>query len=183
MTHDTNAQHVAAGSALHRFLATWTGEMAADVATRLACAEVDALAALLTACGRTAAAAEWINHHSRGDDDQEDAHYRSPGTALRYELDELVAACVTGIELREGEPETFGAGHHVLYREDSPALRFAITELTDKPADDDTREVIGWTWRAERRDYAGPWVTEAEGTTAADDIDELITAAWTWATQ
>ena len=54
------------------------------------------------------------------------------------------------VELNEEDPSAFGAGHLVLYRADDKTRRFAITERTDKPEDDDTREVIGWHWCAER---------------------------------
>lgn len=47
-----------------------------DVGIRLACSEVDALAALLTAIGREDLAAEWIEAHAT-DDDEGDDHYRT----------------------------------------------------------------------------------------------------------
>ncbi|RBQ21592.1 hypothetical protein DP939_02455 [Spongiactinospora rosea] len=48
-----------------------------DVATKLACSEVDALAAMLTAIGREDLAAVWIEDHAE-DDEEGDAHYRPP---------------------------------------------------------------------------------------------------------
>jgi hypothetical protein len=52
-------------------------ELAGEVATALACSEVTALAALLTALGRPDLAAAWIDAHAEGDDEG-DEHHRQP---------------------------------------------------------------------------------------------------------
>lgn len=163
---------------LREFQERWGGELAADLATKLTCSEADAIAGLHTATGRPDLAAEWINQHSYGDDEG-DSHHRDAGTAIAYEL-AVITASVENVELSEEEPECFGAGHLVLYREDNKGTRFAITERTDKPADDETRAVIGWHWCAESYQPGG-WRTDAEGETTADDLDPLTYAAWTWA--
>ncbi|PPG49754.1 hypothetical protein C5D09_06925 [Rathayibacter sp. AY1C9] len=49
------------------------GDTADDLATRLNCTEVDALAGLLRAFGRDEAADLWIAQHAT-DDDEGDAH-------------------------------------------------------------------------------------------------------------
>lgn len=166
--------------AIERFIAYWDEGMAADLAPRLTCGETEAIADLFTACERRDLAAEWINQHSYTDDSG-DSHHRSTGQGIRYEL-ATITESVAVVELNEEDPSAFGAGHLVLYRADDKTRRFAITERTDKPEDDDTREVIGWHWCAERY-QAGGWTTDAEGETTDDDLSALVEAAWTWATR
>lgn len=162
------------------FLEVWSGDLAGDLATRLNCSEVDALADLLRFYGRDRAAAEWINHHSYGDDDPDDRHIRTPETAIGYELAELIGYH-PALELAEEDPETFGAGHLVLRAGDDD--RFAITERTDKPADDESREIVGWAWSEQQRGAEGLWVEVGNGQTEADDLEPLMLAAWQWATR
>jgi len=164
---------------LTRFLETWSGDLAGDLASGLNCGEVEALAGLLRHYGHEGAAASWINHHSYGDDDPEDRHYRTPHAAMRFELAELVGFH-PAVELREEDPETFGTGHLVLYAEENH--RFAITERTDKPASDHTRDVIGWAWSEQQRGAEGLWAEHGSGQTPADDLGPLLQAAWNWAT-
>ncbi|PZG47454.1 hypothetical protein C1I98_13365 [Spongiactinospora gelatinilytica] len=59
------------------FAEQFNGYCADEIAARLACSEVDALAALLTALGDEELAATWIEYHAEGDDEDED-HYRPP---------------------------------------------------------------------------------------------------------
>lgn len=56
------------------FAAAFDARAAADLAARLACSELDALAGLLTALGREDLAAAWIGAHAAGDDEGDD-HY------------------------------------------------------------------------------------------------------------
>ncbi|PPG17979.1 hypothetical protein C5C74_09570 [Rathayibacter sp. AY1E8] len=55
-----------------------SGDLAGDVATRLNCGEVGALAGLLRAAGRKEAADLWIAEHAT-DDDEGDAHHAQDG--------------------------------------------------------------------------------------------------------
>ncbi|MWV51458.1 hypothetical protein GRS96_19500 (plasmid) [Rathayibacter sp. VKM Ac-2803] len=57
--------------------ASW--DLAGDVAARLNCSEVDALAGLLRAAGRGEAANLWIAEHAT-DDDEGDAYHTPEGT-------------------------------------------------------------------------------------------------------
>ncbi|WP_207406710.1 hypothetical protein [Rathayibacter sp. SD072] len=58
--------------------ASW--DLAGDVAARLNCGEVDALAGLLRAAGRGEAADLWIAEHATDDDDEGDAHHTPGGS-------------------------------------------------------------------------------------------------------
>ncbi|QHC68831.1 hypothetical protein GSU68_18660 (plasmid) [Rathayibacter sp. VKM Ac-2759] len=60
------------------FASVFSGDTAVDVAPRLNCAEVDALAGLLRAFGRDEAADLWIKEHAT-DDDEGDAHHTQEG--------------------------------------------------------------------------------------------------------
>ena len=178
-TTTPTGQTVEPGTPLHLFLEVWSGDAPADVARALTCTEVDALAALLRSCGRTAAALEWTNTHARGDEEG-DAHYRTPAEALRAEFDEL-AASVPGLELCEEDPETFGFGHRVFYKQNEDA-RIGFTEICDRPTDDPERELIGYEWQADRRGPDGENVITASGRATLDNLDIITATAWTWAT-
>lgn len=54
------------------------GDCADDLAVRMSCSEVDALAGLLRAFGRDEAADLWIAEHAT-DDDEGDAHHTQEG--------------------------------------------------------------------------------------------------------
>lgn len=55
--------------ATDKFVAEWTtGYLADDIAAKLRCEEVEALAELLTAIGHTEAAQYWLTAHAGGDD-------------------------------------------------------------------------------------------------------------------
>lgn len=175
-----STQTTAASAALAEFLTAWSDDdMAAEVATKLTCTEADALANVLRTHGHPAAAAEWINRHSRGDDDEDDAHRRTPAAALMFELD-VVTASYPDLTQEFEEPETFGAGHIVLYSLDG-RQRFALTERCDKPADDETREPIAWQWEKAHRLIMGGWETVATGEEDAEDLDPLLPILWEWA--
>jgi hypothetical protein len=67
---------------LTHFIAVFSRhDFAADVAPRLSCIEVEALAGLLRALGEPATADTWIQEHATGDE-LGDAHYQ--GDALEY---------------------------------------------------------------------------------------------------
>lgn len=174
-----NTQPVANETALHAFLSVWSGDLAADMATRLKCSEVDSLARLLRTHGHPAAAAAWINFHSHGDDDEDDAHRRTPAAAMWFELD-MLTATYPDIAQEYEEPEAFGAGHVVLYSRNG-RQRFAITEQCDKPDDDETREPIAWQWGSAHRLLSGGWQLDTTDSAAADDLATFTAAAWQWA--
>ena len=175
-----NTQNSADAAALNEFLAVWSvDDMAAEVAAKLTCTEAGTLASLLRSHGYPAAAAEWINRHSRGDDDEDDAHRRTPAAALMFELD-VVTASYPDLTQEFEEPEAFGAGHIVLYSLDG-RQRLALTERHDKPTDDETREPIAWQWEKAHRVIMGGWETTAAGEEDAEDLDPLVVILWEWA--
>lgn len=58
------------------FAAVWSdGHLAADLATKLTCIEVEALASMLLSLGQPEAADKWIEFHAEGDD-CDDMHCR-----------------------------------------------------------------------------------------------------------
>lgn len=65
---------VAALDALRVFQETWNVDLAAELATKLTCSEVNAIADLLITTDRPDLAAAWISEHSDGDDEG-DEHY------------------------------------------------------------------------------------------------------------
>lgn len=162
--------------ALEAFAQTWTGDLTYDVAPSLSCPEVDTLAALLRALGYTAAADAWITEHSRTDDEG-DAHYVTPAAALREHLT-ATSDRTPWVELHEEEPETFGAGHIVLYAGDRH--RFAITEQCDRPSDDPDRDVIGWEWQTAERAPGEGWTITATGHADTEHVRDLLTATAGW---
>lgn len=109
-------------AALNWLFDTFSGDAAQDLAKKFTGPEIDALAQLMQVCEREGLAAEWINSHSHTDEEG-DKHYRTPDVALRLELEEI-AGTVPGVELREEDPEEFGAGHLVLSRGDTEILAF-----------------------------------------------------------
>ena len=80
-TTDTNqATPDPIAQAVAEFVDSFSGfDVAGDVAARLNCGEVDALAGLLRAAGCEEAADLWIAEHAT-DDDEGDAHYITEGT-------------------------------------------------------------------------------------------------------
>lgn len=173
-----NMQTTSEARALDEFLKVWSGDMSADVADKLTCAEVDALARLLRAHDHPAAAAEWINAHSHGDEEG-DAHHRSAVAAMLLELD-VVTATYPDLTQEFEDPEELGAGHVVLYALDG-RNRFAITERCDKPAVDETREPIAWQWESAHRLLSGGWEADETGEVDAAALDTLIPRVWAWA--
>lgn len=73
---------ITASNELTHFTAVFSKhDLAADVAPRLSCIEVEALAGLLRALGEPATADTWIQAHAT-DDELGDAHYQ--GDTLEY---------------------------------------------------------------------------------------------------
>lgn len=168
--------------ALREFAEVWTGDVADEVASALSCMEVEALAQLFRAAGREGMALAWINAHA-WHDDQGDAHYWSPTETVRAHFEE-VAATVPGVELCEEDPNTFGQGHLVFYKQNDDARldsRLAFTEVCDLSDEDPERTVTGYSWRATRRDADGIDQTTASGSASIDLLDVLTAAAWSWA--
>jgi len=85
------------------------------------------------------------------------------------------------------DPETFGAGHFVLYPLHSSSPRFAIDEQYPPGVDwsDEDRVPVSWTWASEARlpqpDGSEPWVTLAEGQVASADYETLLQITGGWA--
>ena len=84
------------------------------------------------------------------------------------------------------DPETFGAGHFVLYPLHGSSPRFAIEEQYPPGVDwsDEDRVPVSWTWASEAQlpqpDGSRPWVTLSEGEVASADYETLlhITSGW-----
>ena len=89
------------------------------------------------------------------------------------------------VVLREEDPETFGAGHFVLYPAAGSLSRLAIEEqYTGTDWSDPDRVPTSWTWQAEtlRRQGDGTyeWIILGQGEVASGDVDQLIAVAETW---
>ncbi|MGO2519953.1 MAG: hypothetical protein ACTH8F_07520 [Microbacterium sp.] len=160
------------------FVDTWTGDLAAELATRLTCPEIDALARVLHSHNRSAAAVEWIRRHSEADEEG-DAHYRSPLELLHADLEEI-AAEVEGVELREEDPDSFGAGQLVFYKNHS-AQRLALTEICDRPSTDESRTITGYVWHTDLWEN-GAWHPGRSGRISIERCALFPAAAREWAT-
>ncbi len=85
------------------------------------------------------------------------------------------------------DPETFGAGHFVLYPLHGSSPRFAIEEQYPPGVDwsDEDRVPVSWTWASEARlpqpDGSWPWVTLSEGEVASADYETLLHITGGWA--
>lgn len=61
------------------FIQEWgSGHLACDLAAKLTCPEVEALAGMLQSMGALDAASVWLEQHAAGDEPG-DMHYRDPG--------------------------------------------------------------------------------------------------------
>lgn len=63
-------------------------DLATDIAPRLSCTEVEALAGLLRALGEPATADTWIREHAT-DDEVGDAHYQGDALELLIPIDPM----------------------------------------------------------------------------------------------
>ena len=79
---------VEAVQALDTFVGVWSQGLSADIAPALTCTEVDALADLLAAAGRSDAAEAWIDTH-RASDEEGDRHYQAPVTEYIVPIDPM----------------------------------------------------------------------------------------------
>ncbi|RLP68784.1 hypothetical protein D9V30_09510 [Mycetocola reblochoni] len=85
------------------------------------------------------------------------------------------------------DPETFGAGHFVLYSLHGSSPRFAIEEQYPPGVGwaDEDRVPVSWTWASEARvpqsDGTWPWVTLAEGEVVSADYERLLHITGGWA--
>lgn len=85
------------------------------------------------------------------------------------------------------DPETFGAGHFVLYPLHDSSPRFAIEEQYPPGVDwcDDDRVPVSWTWASEARlpqpDGSWPWVTLSKGEVASAHYKTLLHITGGWA--
>ncbi|GAA1532656.1 hypothetical protein [Brevibacterium picturae] len=90
------------------------------------------------------------------------------------------------VNLADEDPETFGGGHVVFYREPDSQARFAIEEhYTGTDWTDPDRLPTSWSWRAEERTRLPgghyQWTVHASGRIDAADVDELLGDARAWA--
>jgi hypothetical protein len=91
------------------------------------------------------------------------------------------------VSLLEEDPETFGAGHYVLYPAGHTRVRFAIEEQYTAGSDwsDPNRVPTSWLWRSERI-AAGSngrygWALEDHGETFPEDLPQLLAQVEKWA--
>lgn len=90
------------------------------------------------------------------------------------------------IDYREEDPETFGAGHFVLYDSAGDTSRWVIEEqYADTDWSDPDRVPTSWTWEDQRRrrlpDGGHGWVVLVDGEIASADVESLIEKTQTWA--
>ena len=91
------------------------------------------------------------------------------------------------VSLLEEDPETFGAGHYVLYPAGHTRARFAIEEQYAAGSDwsDPDRVPTSWLWRSERiapgprRRYG--WAPEDHGESFPEDLPQLLAQVEKWA--
>jgi len=91
------------------------------------------------------------------------------------------------VSLLEEDPETFGAGHFVLYPAEHSRARFAIEEQYAAGTDwsDPERLPVSWLWRAERitgqADGTHAWALEQHGESFPEDLSGLLVEVEKWA--
>lgn len=105
---------------------------------------------------------------------------------LTLGLSRIAASYNRDVHYAEEEPETFGAGHFVLYLRGDRTSRWAIEEqYADTDWSDPDRVPTSWTWQEQhlRRlpDGGSNWVPVAEGEIASDDVAQLVERAESWA--
>jgi len=106
-------------------------------------------------------------------------------TALDSGLNGIVHRHARHVALRYEDPETFGAGHFVLYPIAHSLARFAIEEqYSGTDWSDADRLPTSWAWRAEvlhrHPDGGYRWTTAAEGQTPSDKVPALLARARAW---
>lgn len=93
------------------------------------------------------------------------------------------------VSLLEEDPETFGAGHYVIYPAGHTRARFAIEEQYAAGTDwsDPDRVPTSWLWRAERialrNDGHYVWALEGHGESFPEDLPQLLAWVEKWARQ
>ena len=91
------------------------------------------------------------------------------------------------VTLSEEDPESFGAGHYVLYPRGQSDRRFAIEErYIGTDGTDPDRLPASWSWKAQTRhqrsDGSYPWVTTDHGVVPSNFVHQLLGYAQKWAT-
>ncbi|TLP93592.1 hypothetical protein FEF26_13210 [Nesterenkonia salmonea] len=105
---------------------------------------------------------------------------------LTHGLEQIAQDYARHITLAEEDPETFGAGHYVLYPHGRTDLRFAIEErYIDTDWSDPDRLPASWSWKAQTRhqrsDGSHPWVTTDHGVVPSNAVHQLLGYAQKWA--
>ncbi|WP_448233128.1 hypothetical protein [Microbacterium lacticum] len=102
-------------------------------------------------------------------------------------LDRIAKTHARAVVLLEEDPETFGAGHYVLYPARNAHARFAIEEQYARGVDwsDPDRIPTSWLWRAEhiarQADGRHAWQNEAFGEIESEKVARLLETAEQWA--
>ncbi|HWV50453.1 MAG TPA: hypothetical protein VN035_13455 [Microbacterium sp.] len=106
---------------------------------------------------------------------------------LEAGLRRIATKYADNVFLAEEDPETFGAGHYVLYPEtDVHRARFAIEEQYAPGVDwsDEDRLPTSWLWRAERivrqPDGTHIWGLERHGEAFPEGLPALLTEVERW---
>ncbi|TLP71909.1 hypothetical protein [Nesterenkonia sphaerica] len=101
-------------------------------------------------------------------------------------LEQIAKDYARQITLAEQDPETFGAGHYVLYPQGRADRRFAVEErYIDADWSDPDRLPASWSWKAQTRqrqpDGTHPWVTTDQGVVPSNSVHQLLGYAQKWA--
>lgn len=122
---------------------------------------------------------------NRSEPDRE--HLTRAMLALDHGLRQVAARYGEHVSLADEDPETFGAGHFVLYPAQHTRARFAVEEQYAAGTDwsDPDRLPTSWLWRAERlvsgTDGRYVWGLERHGETFPENLTPLLTEAEMWA--
>ena len=168
---------------VEKFLSLFAhADVAEQLATKLSCAELDALVDLFRMDGDHRTAGVWLNFHALGDE-EDDEH-------LRAELEQL---CLDfsgpepeardlhrdhpGVVLFDQDPDAFGLAHQVLYINGDDSQAFAITDIYSEEHSD---SVIAWEWDAYRRGADGAMIAEHSGRVPSEQWRDLSDIAYRW---
>lgn len=121
-------------------------------------------------------------------DDQIERHHLTQVVhVLDRGLNQIAQRYAEDVSLLEEDPETFGAGHYVLYPAGHTPVRFAVEEQYAPGTDwsDPDRVPTSWLWRVERiargRDRHHTWALEDHGESFPEDLPQLLARAEKWA--
>ncbi|WP_313540063.1 hypothetical protein [Leifsonia aquatica] len=121
------------------------------------------------------------------DDKIERDHLTQAMPVLDRGLNQIAQHYAEDVSLLDEDPETFGAGHYVLYPAGHTRARFAIEEQYAAGTDwsDPDRVPTSWLWRAERialrNDGHYAWALEDHVESFPEDLPQLLAQVEKWA--